>query len=120
MGVKAKQPARYSVKRPGPANVVSGNASPDRVTCATRLAEDPCGASCHLCGCATGESQEQDALRIRSVENEPRDAVGKGLRLSSTRARDDQKRRKRPAKADSVFDRCLLAFVEVHKISRPF
>ena len=52
-------------------------------------------------------------MGIRSVEDELRDAVSKGLGLSGTRARDDQKRRRRSANGDSVFDRCLLTFVEV-------
>ena len=63
-------------------------------TMPARLAKDPRGASCHLRGCATGESQQQNALGIRSVENEVSDAMGKRLRLARSGARDDQKRRR--------------------------
>jgi hypothetical protein len=56
-------------------------------------------------------------LWIRAVENEVCDAVDKGFRLAGTRARDDQKRRRRPATADAEFDRSPLAFVQIHKVT---
>jgi hypothetical protein len=43
--------------------------------------------------------------------------VGKSLCLTGTRARNDQKRRRRRATADAEFDRYPLAFVQVHKVT---
>jgi hypothetical protein len=44
--------------------------------CAARLVEDLRGPSCQFCGCATGESQQEDTLGIRPIEDKVRHAVG--------------------------------------------
>ena len=92
MGVKAKHPVRDPVKCSGPIQVARAYICPNRSSCAARLAQDPHGASCHLRGRTAGESQQQDTLGIRSVEDEASDPVGKCLSLARTSARNDQKR----------------------------
>ncbi len=82
-----------------------------------RLAKDLRGSARHLCGCATGESQQQNALGIRTVQDEVCDSVGKCFRFSRPGSRDDKKRRGRSAILNTVFDRCPLAFVQLHKMT---
>ncbi len=90
---------------------------PIRMRRAARLAKNIRSSARHLCGCATGESQQQNALGIRTVQDEVCDSVGKCFRFSRPGSRDDKKRRGRSAILETVFNRCPLAFVQLHNMT---
>jgi hypothetical protein len=90
--MKAQQSIGNAVKSPGPMYFIDGCARPEVLRAPARLCEEPCGAACHFCCRAAGESQEQDPMRIRAMKDEVSDAVGQGIRLAGPGACDDQKR----------------------------
>jgi hypothetical protein len=85
-----------------------------------RFGQDQLVPARHFERRATGEAQQQQALRIASVQNQMSHPVGKHLRLAGAGASGDQQCRRRFAiTTDAVFDGAPLFPVEAVEMSPP-
>ena len=116
----AQQAVADRMKGAGPGDLAS---RPDgvRIFRGSRRGQDALRPAGHLGGGASGEGQQQDALRHDAGQDQIGDPVRQRVRLPGARAGDDQQRagELRPAKlGDAVLDRRSLGFVQAAEVWR--
>jgi len=76
------------------------------------------GSARHLERGAPGESQQQETVRVGTVQDQMRQPMNERLGLARARAGRNQQGRRRPsAAADAVFDRAALRRIQFAQMS---
>src|ERR671918_296864 len=86
----------------------------DRMISSQRRRDDALDTPPHIGGSAAGKRQEQEALRVRPVDDQVRDAVGQRRRLPRTGSGKDKERPTddRTWPSDAVLDPAALFGIE--------
>ncbi len=114
IGVIAQQPRADAMKRAGP-----GEPLRDRALAAERVDRDARHAPRHFEGRAAQERQQQNAMRIRALHQQMRDAMRERVGLARSRARDHEQRATASSGfVDAEFDGRALCVVELREIGR--